>query len=561
MRGFHIFSGLLLFLFFCFFTQTSIAQDPLLEILKEELNREMTELGEQKDPPYYIDYRVDEMETISIRTSFGSLVENYQNKGRILTTTVRVGDYEFDNTHEFTGEFSNPYHNAPFSSPLPIDDEPDAIKQILWRATDQAYKNSLSAYTGLNNRNISTQKDNNLPDFSSEISNVYFEPPLADTEILFDHNDWTNRLRKYSKLFDGDSLIFHCEASLQFVKNRKYFISSENSQIVQNLSYAKLYFMASIRHDNGNVFSLNRSFTAFTPEDLPDQEIILKEINNLYADLQKLKVSPMAEPYAGPAILSSEAAGVFFHEIFGHRIEGHRLEKLSDAQTFKEKIGDKVLPEDFQVISDPTMFKFNNQDLIGGYKYDDQGMKAEKVNVVEDGILKNFLMSRRPTKEFANSSGHGRAQAGYAPVSRQSNLIIESSNPLSMSELRKQLIKECKKQDKKYGYYFKEVVGGLTVTDRYNTNMFNVKPIEVYRIYVDGRPDELVSGVQLIGTPLTMFSNIVSAGDEQKVFTGFCGAESGQIPVTAIAPALFVRKIETQKSPEFDSKFPLLPSP
>jgi len=560
MRGFQIFSGIQLFLHFSFLS-TAIAQDPLLNILKEELNREITELSEQKDPPYYIDYRVDEIETVSIRTSFGSLVENYQNKGRMLTTTVRVGDYDFDNTHEFTGEFLNPYRNAPFSSPLPIDDEPDAIKQIIWRATDQAYKNSLSAYTGLNNRNTNSEKDNALPDFSSEISNIYYEPPLADTEIIFDHNEWINRLRKYSKLFNGDSLIFHCAASLQFVKNRKYFISSENSQIVQNLSYARFHFMASIRHDNGNVFSLNRSFTAFSPEDLPDQETILKEINNLYADLQILKGSPMAEPYAGPAILSSEAAGVFFHEIFGHRIEGHRLEKLSDAQTFKDKIGDKVLPEDFQVISDPTLFQFNNQDLIGAYKYDDQGVKAEKVNVVKDGALKSFLMSRRPTKEFANSSGHGRAQAGHAPVSRQSNLIIKSSNPLSMSELRKQLIKECKKQNKEYGYYFKEVIGGLTVTDRYNTNMFNVKPIEVYRIYVDGRPDELVSGVQLIGTPLTMFSNIVSAGDEQNVFTGFCGAESGHVPVTSIAPPLFVRKIETQKSPEFDSKFPLLPSP
>lgn len=170
-------------------------------------------------------------------------------------------------------------------------------------------------------------------------------------------------------------------------------------------------------------------------------------------------------------------------------------------------------------------------------------------------------MSRRPTEEFANSSGHGRAQAGYAPVSRQSNLIIESNNAYSESELRKQLIRECKKQDKEYGYYFKEVIGGLTVTDRFNTNMFNIKPVEVYRIYIDGRPDELVSGVELIGTPLTMFSNIVSAGDELKVFTGFCGAESGKVPVTAIAPALFVRKIETQKIPEFDSKLPLLPSP
>ena len=180
---------------------------------------------------------------------------------------------------------------------------------------------------------------------------------------------------------------------------------------------------------------------------------------------------------------------------------------------------------------------------------------------MEDGELKNFLMSRRPTQEFSNSSGHGRAQAGFAPVSRQSNLIIKSNNAYNEDDLRKQMIKECKKQNKEYGYYFKEVIGGLTVTDRYNTNMFNIKPVEVYRIYVDERPDELVSGVELIGTPLTMFSNIVSAGNEQKVFTGFCGAESGHIPVTTIAPAIFVEKIETQKTVEYESKLPLLPNP
>lgn len=561
MRGFHIFSSATLILFLFFYSNFLVAQDSLIIILEEELTREMAELGNEKDPPYYIDYRVDELESQSLRTSFGSLVENYYNNGRLLTTTVRVGNYDFDNTHEFTGEFTNPYRNAPFTSPLPIEDEPDAIKQIIWRATDQAYKNALSAYTGVKNRITQTETEKTLPDFSSEVSNVYYDPPLPEQESFYDLNDWIERLRVYTKMFEDDSLIFDCEASFQFLKGRKYFISSENTKIVQNKTYARLHFYASIRHDNGNVVSLNRSYTAFIPDKLPDHVSVLEEINDLYKDLQTLKTSPMAEPYAGPAILSAEAAGVFFHEIFGHRIEGHRLEKLSDAQTFKDKIGDKVLPESFQVISDPTLFQFENQDLIGGYKYDDQGVKAEKVNVVENGILKNFLMSRRPTKEFAYSSGHGRAQAGHAPVSRQSNLIIECSDPVSMDELRKQLIKECKKQDKEYGYYFKEVVGGLTVTDRYNTNMFNIQPIEVYRIFVDGRSDELVSGVQLIGTPLTMFSNIVSASDERTVFTGFCGAESGHVPVTAISPSLFVKKIETQKTPESDSRLPILPSP
>ncbi|MGD2034168.1 MAG: TldD/PmbA family protein [Bacteroidales bacterium] len=537
------------------------AADSLLTILREELTRENNSLAELDDPSYYIDYRVDEIESVSLRASFGSLVENHKNKGRILTTTVRVGNYQFDNTHEFTGEITNPRLNMPFTSPLPLENEPEAIKQVLWRATDQAYKNALSSYTGLKARKKNNDTDQSLPDFSIEPPARYYESPISEKELAFDQEKWISRLKQYSILLDDDSLIFHSEASLQFVKTRKYFVSSENSEIVQNFTYARLHIMSSIKHNNGNVFPLNKSYTSFTPGGLPDHKTVLKDIQDLYATLQKIKKSPMAEPYAGPAILSPEAAGVFFHEIFGHRIEGHRLERLSDAQTFKDKIGDRVLPKHFQVISDPTISEFNGQDLIGTYHYDDQGVEAKKVRVVQDGILRHFLMSRHPTKEFSHSSGHGRAQAGFAPVSRQSNLIIKSDQTYSHNEMKKQLIKECKKQNKEYGYYFKQVIGGLTVTDRYNTNMFNIKPVEVYRIYVDGRPDELVSGVELIGTPLTMFSNIISAGDEQKVFTGFCGAESGHIPVTAIAPALFVKKIETQKTPEIDSKLPILPSP
>ncbi|MBA7538776.1 hypothetical protein ES705_31053 [subsurface metagenome] len=561
MTGFHKYASKMMFFLLPFFTIVLGAQDSLLNILSDELEREVIELSKQKDPPYYIDYRVDEIEYFSIRSSFGSLVENNSSKGRLLTATVRVGDYDFDNTHEFTGEFSNPYRNTPYSSHLPLDDEPDAIKQTIWRATDQAYKNALSSYTGLKNRKTGKETGPQLADFSPEKSNFYYEPPLAENELEIDKSRWIERLKNYTLLFQKDSLIFHCEASLQFVISRKYFVSSENSKIVQNLTYTRLNFMASIKHESGNIYPLHKSYTTFRPYDLPDHESVLSDIDSLYNKLQQLKNAPLAEPYAGPAILSPEASGVFFHEIFGHRIEGHRLEKISDAQTFKDKVNTRVLPKDFNVTSDPTLFNFKGQDLIGAYKYDDQGIEARKVHVVENGILKHFLMSRRPTMEFSNSSGHGRAQAGHAPVSRQSNLIIESSNALSNNDLRKQMIKECKRQNKKYGYYFKKVIGGLTVTDRYHTNMFNIKPVEVYRIYVDGRPDELVSGVELIGTPLTMFSNIVSGSNEQKVFTGFCGAESGHVPVTAISPALFIRKIETQKTPEFKSKLPLLPSP
>jgi TldD protein len=537
------------------------AQDSLMILLSDEIKREMSELSKQKMPPYYIDYRVDDISSINLSASFGSLVSDNKNNSRILTTTVKIGDYSFDNTHEFKGDYSISDPNNVFSCALPFEDEPDAVKQVIWRATDQAYKNSMSAFAAIQNRK-GKNNDIHVPDdFSKEKASKYFEEPLGSEETNINKDVWIQRLKEYSNITSNDSSIFHCEASFNFVTDRQYFISTEGSEITQNSTYCQIQFIIAIQHEKGTILPLQKSYTAFLPADLPSQEKVLKDLQLLYSDLKKMRTASLAEPYAGPAILSSEASGVFFHEIFGHRIEGQRLESSDDSQTFKDKLGSKVLPDDFSVYSDPTLFSWKGQDLIGAYHYDQQGIFGQRVLVAGNGILKNFLMSRRPTSEFSSSNGHGRAQTGFAPASRQSNLIVESSNPLPFEELRKQLMKECKKQKKAYGYYFKEVIGGLTLTDRYNTNVFNVIPTEVYKIYTDGRPDELVTGVELIGTPLTMFSNILSAGDKQEVFTGFCGAESGQIPVTTIAPAIFVKKIETQKTPESNSRLPLLPPP
>ena len=555
-------------LFWSLFTLLSLAgsavyaaEDKLMNILDEELNREMDELSEQEDPPYYIDYRVDNISSLSLRTSFGSLVGDNESRSRVLTACVRVGDYEFDNTHDFPGSFSMSEQSEVYGALLPVEDDPEAIKQVLWRVTDVAYKNAAGTLSSFRNNENTGEQKTKLPDFSKEEPSVYYEKPVISWIGQQEKIKWIERLKEYTSRFMNDTLILRCEAFLNYNAQRKYFVSTEGSRIVQNTNYSQVQLLIEMKHSKGSVLQYQKSFTASDPSGLPDHEVILEAISSIYQKLKNMYNAPLAEAYAGPAILSPAAAGVFFHEIFGHRIEGHRLQSVDDGQTFKDKIGSAVLPAGFNVYSDPTLEKWQGQDLIGHYKYDEQGMAGQRVLVVDKGILKNFLMSRQPTEEFRHSNGHGRAQAGYAPVSRQSNLIVESTQAVSFEELRKKLIKECRKQKKEYGYYFKEVIGGLTYTDRYNANVFDVVPTEVYRIYADGRPDEPVTGVELIGTPLTMFSNILAAGNEQEVFTGFCGAESGHVPVTTVAPALFVKKIETQKSPEINTILPLLPTP
>lgn len=536
------------------------AQDPVITIISDELDREFGRLGEENYPPYYLSYRVDEINNIVVESTFGSITQSDNYRGRILTATIKVGSYELDNTHELKNGFNMNKTNHSFASVFPLENNDNALKQTIWRVTDRAYKNAVNSYTTVKNK-LKDDTARLIGDFSKEPVVTYYEPPLSDSENKINITEWENKIKKFSRPFLAEQSIIIGKTLITYITQRKYFISSEGSKVAQNKTYTRLQIYGKIRANDGSLLPLYKSYYAFHPSGLPDDEEILKDVKQLVNKLRELKNASVAQPYSGPAILSPGAAGVFFHEIFGHRIEGHRLKSETDGHTFKNKVGEKVLPEYIDIIFDPTMVAFKGKDLFGSYFYDDQGVKASRVEVVRKGILKNFLMSRTPVNNSLNSNGHGRAQAGMHPVTRQSNLIVGTTNPLSDKELRKLLIKECKRQKKEYGYLFKEVVGGFTLTNIYSPNVFNIIPTEVYRIYVDGRADELVRGVELIGTPLLMFSEIIATGDSPEIFTGFCGAESGNVPVTAISPALFVKKMETQRKHEDQGQIPILPRP
>jgi predicted Zn-dependent protease len=306
---------------------------------------------------------------------------------------------------------------------------------------------------------------------------------------------------------------------------------------------------------------LYRTYFAFRPENLPTDDVIMADINDMVITLKALHNAPVVEPYTGPAILSGRAAAVFFHEILGHRVEGHRQKSETEGQTFKKHVGKSILSDHIDVVFDPTLQSYKGHDLMGYYVYDDEGVTARPVTVIEKGILLDFLMSRSPIEEFPRSNGHGRAQSGYDPVARQSNMLVRTSNPVSEEDLRRMLIDECKRQGKEFGLLIKDIQGGFTFTGRSMPNVFNLLPTEVYRVYTDGRPDELVRGVDLVGTPLVMFSMIAAVGDSAEVFNGICGAESGGVPVAAVSPSLFVSRVEVQKKSKSQDRPPILPRP
>ena len=278
-------------------------------------------------------------------------------------------------------------------------------------------------------------------------------------------------------------------------------------------------------------------------------------------ELSALRSAPLAEPYNGPALLSGRASAVFFHEVLGHRVEGQRQRGRDEGQTFTKKVNEKIMPEFLSVTDDPTLHAIAGMDLSGFYRYDDEGIPASRVEVVKDGILKNFLMGRLPVKNFGSSNGHGRAQAGRMPVGRQGNLIVTSSKTIPDAQLRARFIEEIKKQGKPYGLYFEDIQGGFTLTSRDLPQAFQVLPVMVWRVYADGRPDQLVRGVDIVGTPLTVLTQIAATGDTTSVFNGVCGAESGSVPVSAAAPAMLFSDMEVQKRKYGDTRPPVLPPP
>ncbi len=543
-------------------SKSSLAKDALTGLLKSELKREMEELKNTSIPPYYMDYRVDDFEYVQIKSSFGSLLESTSDRKRILTTSVRVGNYEYDNSHQNGKLGAYGLSGLSFPTSLPLEDSAASILHSLWESTQVNYRVAKEMYSAIKSAKepIPTQKENST-DFTREQPEQYYEPPLVSLSQSVDKKKWEARIKMYSLEFTKNKDIVTGEANFSVSHNRNYFVSSEGAEIVQNQASCNLSIFARIRTKDGDVLPLYKTYFAFDADSLPKEEQVLKDIEQLINKLMQLQYAPLADPFSGPAILNAKAAGVFFHEIFGHRIEGHRMKSESDGQTFLDKINKPVLESSLSVYSDPSLTQFEGGKLNGFYHYDDEGVKGEKVNIVEQGILRNFLLSRTPVGDFKKSNGHGRTAAGGSPVSRQSNLIIETSKPLSDLELRKKLIKECKRQKKEYGYLFENVEGGYTNTARFTPNAFNIFPTEVYRIYVDGRPDELVRGVNLIGTPLSMFAEVAAAGEKREIFTGMCGAESGSVPVSVVCPSIFVKRIETQKSVKANLEPKILPAP
>ncbi len=528
----------------------------LVEILTGELNREFAGLKAKGDPaPYYMSYEVTDQQTDSASASQGALMESVHNQGRGVDTTIRVGSAKFDNYHPYKGS------RIQFTTftPLSLGDDANQIRRALWAETDRNYRLGSRRLLELktDEQLLAERKDQDA-DFSSEAPGNYSRLPET---YRVDMKAWEKRLREWSMEFRKHPKILGSGVSFVAQREIRTFVNTDGSVIQRGSNLFRLEVNGVALAPDGMDVHTFAAIEASDPAHLPADKVVEEKVRDVAAKLDALVAAPPAEPIVCPAILSGRASAVFFHEIFGHRVEGHRQKDVSEGQTFTKMLGEKVLPDFISVQFDATRQNYKGTDLIGFYEYDDEGVKARPVNVVEKGVLKTFLLSRSPVGQFKESNGHGRRQAGFEVVARQSNLIVESSKQVSDAELRAKLKDEIKRQQKPYGLYFEEVSSGYTTTGRQGLQAFTVVPLVVYRVYPDGRPDELIRGVDIVGTPLASFQKIVATSDRPEVFNGYCGAESGSIPVSAVSPAILVSELETQKKQNSQQKPPLLPRP
>jgi TldD protein len=533
------------------------APSPLIQTMSQELDREMPILSKATPPAYFVSYILTSSDRSEVMGSNGALLSSEDSHSRWLETQVRVGSYDLDNTHKVGN--SAPTQGS-FGASVPVDDAPDVLRRAMWAETDKQFRSASEGLIKINtSKEVQVQTaEEHAPDFAREQPHTSYGPEVS---VHPDRKPWEVKVRLYTAAFRASPQILNSIVTFSATGDNQYQVTSEGTRLQFGQVHYRLELFIQGKAPDGMDINRYYNFDWANPADAPDDKAVLAEGQVLRKELEALVAAPLVEPYAGPALLTGRATAVFFHEVFGHRAEGFRQKDINEGQTFARKVGEPILPKFLSIYDDPTQKTLGKDILIGFYPFDDEGTPSERVTLVDHGVLKGFEMSRQPLTGFPISNGHGRRQIGAQPVSRQGNLIVQSTLTVSNAELRKKLIEEISRQGKPFGLLIDDIAGGFTFTGRGQPQAFQVQPLVVYKVFADGRPDELVRGVDIVGTPLVSLTKIVATGDTMETFNGYCGAESGSVPVSASAPAILITEMEVQKKETSTDKPPILPPP
>lgn len=535
---------------------------PILVALRQELDRSMKRLKlKGYETPYFVSYTLREIEEAEVVGKFGAVYGKGRDRRRVIHVEVRVGGYDFDNTSagESDGDADLALSLSEVSKDAPLDDHLDAVRGALWLLTDQKYKAALASYARKRARGVrNVDPEDKLPSFSREKPHKsYAESPKFDVDLdkMADTVRVAGGRLKSAPVIDGD-------IKLNADRVSRYYVSSEGTETIEHRTIFAAHLSAETRAKDGMKLSNERDFYGRSAEELPTAQVLAAAVDGLVKDLSLLQAAPAVDPYNGPAILMEEAAGVFFHETMGHRLEGERQLSEQEGRTFKGQVGQKVLPGFLSVLDDPTLAATSDGTKLNGfYRFDDEGVPARPVVLIEKGVLRDYLKSRTPVLGSLRSNGHGRAEGTSDPIGRMANLIVKAENTVPLAELKAQLLAEVRKQGKPYGLIIRDILGGSTNTMSFGSQTFRGQPTMVYRVDAKTGEETLVRGVEMVGTPLSSVGKIVAASNTTGVFNGFCGAESGMAPVSTVAPAVLFTEIELQRAQHVSERPPILPPP
>jgi TldD protein len=530
---------------------------PILTAMQTELDRSMQALSQGDPPAYFISYTVSDRQYVEVSGSNGALLTSTEDRGRWLEVQTRVGSYQLDDTHPM-GDRPPSWTSAGATATL--DDDIPVLRREIWRETDRQYRAAAQALIKVKtSEQVQVQTtEGAAPDFSHEDPQDFVGPHV---EIHVDRTPWEERVRKYTAAFSKSPAVLNSIVTFSALSQNQYQVNTEGTKLAFGQVHYRLELTLQSKAPDGMDIDRYANFDWLDPKDAPDDAAVFASMQTMIRETVALDNAPLVDPYAGPALLTGRAAAVFFHEVFGHRAEGFRQKDINEGQTFTSKIGEQILPDFISIKDDPTEAALGGQMLLGNYLYDDEGVPATDVHLVDNGILKTFLMSRSPLVNVSHSNGHGRRQLGYVPVARQGNLIVSSTRTVTNDQLRAKLIELVKEQGKPFGLLIDDIAGGFTFTGRGQPQAFQVLPLVVYKVFPDGRPDELVRGVDIVGTPLVSLTKIVATGDTPEIFNGYCGAESGSVPVSAVSPAILISEMEVQKKETSTDRPPILPPP
>jgi len=581
------------------FAQAPADNDHTLQAMRDEMARAKSRL-ELRIPkldkpvrPYYLEYRLLDMDVREITAEYGALTTSTRTRNRLMTVGARVGTYKFDSSNFISEEGFRGFIGP--SGTVGIDGDYDSLRQDLWIATDQAFKEAVETYSRKQAYLSSLARPSDIDDFS-QVKSVQHIEPLAASD--WTSRNWEQEARDSSSAFRAFPQIYESRVTYYLIFTTEYLLTSEGTEVRANRSYAAIESGLSSLADDG--MQVNHFYATYAPRpaDLPGPDAVRKALNVAGTELMAMRAAPPATDYTGPVLFESRASGALLAAVLTPSLSGARpplafqpvveqlMSSLGGRSEWSGKVGSRVLPASVTLVDDPAAKDYKGSLLVGSYAIDEEGVPSSKVNIVEDGKLKDLLMSRRPGPDFENSNGHGRSAflSDSRPV--MSNLFFSSSEALSKDELKKKFLDACRSEKLEYCMVVRQMdnpslsllhqddfsellasFGGNAATDRL--------PLVVYKIYpADGR-EEIVRGARISGFSPRMLRNIEGIGNDNYVFNymqnetagvagtslaAFGTAQSG-LPASIVAPSLLFEEVEVRGARGEPKRLPLLQEP